>query len=65
MARVTKVVTSGKIGPVISYEFRGKPCVRAKPEIVRQPKRPTPTFQLDPILLPPLPTSKIQPNPII
>lgn len=38
MARITKVFTSGKIGPVISYEFRGKPCVRAKPQRVRQTK---------------------------
>lgn len=38
MARITKVFTSGAIGPVITYEYRGKPCVRAKPEVVKQTK---------------------------
>ncbi len=38
MARITKVFSSGTIGPVITYEFRGTLCARAKPAFVRQSK---------------------------
>jgi hypothetical protein len=46
MARITKVFASGTIGPVISYEYRGKPCLRIKPIRVRQTKATKASAQL-------------------
>jgi hypothetical protein len=38
MARFTKIFATGKIGPVIFYEYRGKPVARSMPLRVRQTK---------------------------